>query len=331
MSSGLRIVIAALLGFSAFLLLPSISQAAPPAGACIGTDACTGNTGGLQVNACVGERACFDNSGNINKNACHDESACERNTGAIGDGACLGWVACAYNDGNVSKGGCVGPFACGLNTGAVGEGGCVGTFACSFNTGAVGLGACHGDQACRDNSGNINNNACHEESACELNTGAIGDGGMPGLRSMYDNTAMSRRGAVSDSRLHRQHGGGGAGGLSWGRRVCCSTPAGISKGACDGISRAMATRATWGRPVASERTPVSRTPAPSPRIVATAERLRPPPWGGCGGRLVHRRDRVCNSLPARSNRQGCLHGGTGPASTTPARSRRARVIGRQTR
>src|SRR5262245_61796628 len=52
------------------LFLPSVALAGPlkpPAGSCIGTDPCTGNTGSLQTNACVGDFACFFNTGSINK------------------------------------------------------------------------------------------------------------------------------------------------------------------------------------------------------------------------------------------------------------------------
>src|SRR5262249_9652016 len=49
---------------------PAVALAAPPAGSCIGVDACTGNTGSLQTDACVGARACLNNAGSINKKAC---------------------------------------------------------------------------------------------------------------------------------------------------------------------------------------------------------------------------------------------------------------------
>src|SRR5262245_44208580 len=92
----------------AVLPLPPVASAGPPkppAGSCVGVDACTGNTGGLGTNACVGDRACFDNSGNINQNACNGPllfdqfGVCESNTGSVGVGACQGEVACIENEG----------------------------------------------------------------------------------------------------------------------------------------------------------------------------------------------------------------------------------------
>ena len=119
------------------LLLPSVALAAPPAGSCIGVDACTGNTGSLQTDACVGEHACFNNAGSINKKACQAPDTpvgvggvCQQNTGSVGVGACQGIGACSVNQGAVSKEGCDGQLACLLNRGAVGEGACVGPGVC---------------------------------------------------------------------------------------------------------------------------------------------------------------------------------------------------------
>src|SRR5262245_40859930 len=58
----------------AVLFLPAGALAGPPkppASSCLGTDACTGNTGGLGANACVGDLACFNNAGSVAKDACH--------------------------------------------------------------------------------------------------------------------------------------------------------------------------------------------------------------------------------------------------------------------
>src|SRR5215470_16893563 len=95
------------------LFLPAPALAGPPkppAGSCLGTDACTGNTGGLQTNACVGAHACFFNSGSVNIDACHirplfpsDAQMCEGNSGAVGVGACQGVNACFHNAGSVAK------------------------------------------------------------------------------------------------------------------------------------------------------------------------------------------------------------------------------------
>src|SRR5215813_6327448 len=97
------------------LLLPSVALAGPPkppAGSCIGTDACAGNTGGLGTNACVGIHACFTNAGSIAKDACHESGACELNTGAVGVGACQGIFACLNNSGSVAREACIGTGAC---------------------------------------------------------------------------------------------------------------------------------------------------------------------------------------------------------------------------
>src|SRR5262249_47723497 len=144
MSNRVRIGVVALLSLL-FVLLPlSVPEAAPPAGACIGTDACTGNTGGLQPGPCVGGSAWLDNSGHIHKNACgpraghgieDGSSVCAFNQGAVGVSACRGESACFDNTGDVSKDSCVGGGACFENNGGVGLGACIDVNACASNAG----------------------------------------------------------------------------------------------------------------------------------------------------------------------------------------------------
>src|SRR5262245_39820724 len=78
--SPLRIVMMTLF---AFLLLPTVSQAQPPAPRCVSPDfhfpACEGNTGYVGPGACDGVLACESNSGDISKNGCHDTQACSFN------------------------------------------------------------------------------------------------------------------------------------------------------------------------------------------------------------------------------------------------------------
>src|SRR5262245_51673593 len=105
MSSPIRVAMVALF---AFLLLPSIPQAGPPAPRCIPSDgfeaACQGNTGYVGPGACVSIFACANNSGDIGRNGCVGTIACSGNQGYVGADSCQGHSSCAGNTGNVSGG-----------------------------------------------------------------------------------------------------------------------------------------------------------------------------------------------------------------------------------
>ena len=166
MSDRVRSLIVAFLTLTAVLVfLPTVVQAGVPN--CVGTDACSFNTGDIGEGACMGTVSCFANSGDIAKNGCHDRNVCEGNSGAVGEGACHGEIACAQNDGDVRKASCIEFSACFQNSGSVGEASCIGVNACHRNSGAIGKLSCHGEGACfRSGPGAIGKNACRGFRAC---------------------------------------------------------------------------------------------------------------------------------------------------------------------
>src|SRR5262245_14119905 len=96
MTDRVRVPLVALLGLlAALLLLPWDAPAGPDLN-CIGTDACTGNTGTIAEGACIGDESCRNNSGQIRKRACQTSlpgggfPVCEGNAGVIGESSCQG-------------------------------------------------------------------------------------------------------------------------------------------------------------------------------------------------------------------------------------------------
>ena len=149
------VVIAMVLGL---LPLPAPAFAKVGKNSCVGSAACTGNSGQVRNNSCDGVEACADNSGAVRSNACNGHRACADNTGAVGNNACNGDEACEKNTSNT-----------------IGNNACDGAGACAGNTGDVGNHACNGDHACYNNTGTIGNNSCNAANACRSNAATIGD------------------------------------------------------------------------------------------------------------------------------------------------------------
>jgi hypothetical protein len=121
MSDRCRSSIVAVLGLVAvLLLLPSVAPAGPDPN-CLGSNACTNNTGIIGEGACMGTDSCRNNSGDIRKRACQGDpvfggGVCENNEGIIGESACQERIACTGNHGTIGNGACIGFSACTANT-----------------------------------------------------------------------------------------------------------------------------------------------------------------------------------------------------------------------
>ena len=83
------------------LLLPAPALAKVGKGSCVGTDACTGNTGNIKNRACVGDFACLFNSGAVGNHACVGVEACLNNSGTIWPGQCIGDEVCKDNTNDI--------------------------------------------------------------------------------------------------------------------------------------------------------------------------------------------------------------------------------------